>query len=291
MKRPLATGRSTSRIWIAVGASLVVVAVVLLVLALLQPGSAAPGPQTPEVTREETAEPTTAVPPSPTPEPSPTTPPAVASVNGYTITQEYLDRSVALNGVLSDFAGQQPLGRSDTLRRLIMQQLVLQGAPHEVETTDEEVDNYIVRMQEAWNVEEDTMISELEAVGVDRDFLNETIHRLLTVQKAAQELSSEGHNVETWLSEQQEEADIEILESMSGLSPTPSTEPENGSSPSAEPTATPEKRPSPTPEPEQADIPDVAPDFTLKQAGGGTFTLQDQLAEGPVVLVFFERCG
>lgn len=48
------------------------------------------------------------------------------------------------------------------------------------------------------------------------------------------------------------------------------------------PTSTPATRP---------EVPDLAPDFTLERAGGGTFRLSDQLEEGPVVLVFFERCG
>ena len=50
------------------------------------------------------------------------------------------------------------------------------------------------------------------------------------------------------------------------------------------------KPPTPTPAP-RPEVPDVAPDFTLDRAGGGAFTLKDQLEEGPVVLVFFERCG
>jgi peroxiredoxin len=50
------------------------------------------------------------------------------------------------------------------------------------------------------------------------------------------------------------------------------------------------KPPTPTPG-LQPDVPETAPDFTLDRADGGSFTLQEQLEEGPVVLVFFERCG
>lgn len=72
-------------------------------------------------------------------------------------------------------------------------------------------------------------------------------------------------------------------------SPTPAPTPTTR--PPATTTATPLiKPPTPTPGP-QPDVPDVAPDFTLDRAGGGSFTLNQQLEEGPVVLVFFERCG
>jgi uncharacterized lipoprotein len=52
--------------------------------------------------------------------------------------------------------------------------------------------------------------------------------------------------------------------------------------------------PTPTPEaqlPYGVTIPQVAPDFSLPQAGGGRFEMSDQLARGPVVLVFFQRVG
>ena len=38
-------------------------------------------------------------------------------------------------------------------------------------------------------------------------------------------------------------------------------------------------------------LPQTAPDFTLEQTGGGAFTLSEQLAQGPVVLVFFRVGG
>jgi hypothetical protein len=64
-------------------------------------------------------------------------------------------------------------------------------------------------------------------------------------------------------------------------------------------TPMPTKRPTPTPAVSPALQPSsplpttatkTAPDFTLGRADGSTFTLSEQLAQGPVVLVFFQRC-
>jgi len=288
MNRSSLGGALKSRIWIVLGASLIVVAGLLLLVAFLRPGSAAPE-QDPT---EERAEATTAVPasPTPTPEPSPTEPAIVASVNDYTITREYLEEATALNQVLSKLAGQAPLGEAETLQRLISQQLVLQGAPSEVEITDAHVESYIDRMQEAWRVDEERMVAELEAAGVERPFLEETIHRLLTVQTAAQALSQDGEDVEAWLNERREAADIQFFVPTSELSPAPTVTSEVNPT-REEPTSPPETSSSRTPAAQQPVIPESAPDFTLERAGGGTLTLSDQLEEGPVVLVFFERCG
>ena len=60
--------------------------------------------------------------------------------------------------------------------------------------------------------------------------------------------------------------------------------------PAATSTAT--RVPTPTPNPTAVpDSPEAAPDFTLRGAKGIQLTLSEQLAEGPVVLVFFTSGG
>ena len=85
-------------------------------------------------------------------------------------------------------------------------------------------------------------------------------------------------------------SDVTTVTTLSTKSPvtTPATSP---ISPIPEPSAA---SPIPTPEtqlPYGVTIPQVAPDFSLAQAGGGRFKMSDQLARGPVVLVFFQRVG
>jgi hypothetical protein len=119
---------------------------------------------------------------------------------------------------------------------------------------------------------------------------------MLTVQAALEALESEGHNTTTWLEEQRESAEIVINEEFKGAT-VPYTPPQ---SPLAPPDAL-SPIPTPVPAPEtpstvnadDADpaLPEIAPDFTLVRAGGDRFTLADQLTQGPVVLVFFQRCG
>jgi hypothetical protein len=106
----------------------------------------------------------------------------------------------------------------------------------------------------------------------------DSIRRLLTVEASVLSLQEEGHDLSEWLGKQHEDAQIVVFE---GVVSTEKPE----SSPTAQAEA-----PTSAPGPE-AEVPDVAPDFTLSRAGGGSFTLNNQLEEGPVVLVFFEKCG
>lgn len=268
MERP---SKKRRPIWSILGVAVLVAAIALVAAALIDPELAAPAP--------EPAEPLSATATNVSPltspdtsasETSPNSVPIAARVNGYTITQSYLNKTIKLNTVLGRLSGADVFGERDTLERLIRSQLILQGATDIDEPTDEDVEAFMGNLQESWGVTYETLVQELEAVDVEPSFLEETIERLLTVQAAVESLQSEGINVSEWLLEQEEDAEIFIAEDLAQTDEAES--------------------PVPTPD-ELSAVPEVAPDFTLRRAGGGTLTLKNQLEEGPVVLVFFEKCG
>lgn len=270
-------------IWIILGAGLLVAAGVLIVAALVNPGSAAPTPEETQAPSATATRPSSTSPAAtPVPETSSSSSSVAASVNGYTITQSYLSKTVKLNTVLGQLSGADVLGERETLDRLIRSQLILQGVSAVDEPTDEDIEGFISRLMQGWGVSDERLVQELEAVGLERAFLEDTIERLLTVQAAVDSLESEGHDVTEWLREQEEDAEIMVFEDLAQAD-------EAEAPPEAEPTDD-AKPPTPTAV-ARPEVPEVATNFTLDRAGGGTWALEDQLEEGPVVLVFFERCG
>jgi hypothetical protein len=201
-------------------------------------------------------------------------------VNGYGIAESYLSQTMRLNEVLGELSGTSMLDEEETLQRLISSQLILQGVTDIEEPTRQDVESFISALEGSWGVSDEALVEMLQAVGLERAFLEDTIERLLTVEAGVQSLEDEGHTISEWLREQEQEADITISEDAAAA--------EEAETP---PTATrPVQTPTLTPAPE-AEVPEVAPDFTLSRAGGGSFTLANQLEKGPVVLVFFEKCG
>jgi hypothetical protein len=201
-------------------------------------------------------------------------------VNGYTITQSYFSQTVRLNEILGELSGVPTLDEEETLQRLIMSELILQGVTSLEEPTQHDVESFIASLEEGWGVSDETVVQRLQAAGLERAFLEHTIERLLTVEAGVQSLRDEGHSIAEWLTEQEQDAEITVSEDLFSAE-------EAEASPTARPTV---ETGTPTPG-AQSEVPDVAPDFTLGEAGGGSFTLADQLAKGPVVLVFFEKCG
>ena len=272
-----------SRTWSILGAVLLVAVGLVLAVTFFGPRVAAPEPT--QVPPTETA----AVSPleSPLPEPDPDTGELAASVDGSPITQEYLSKTVRLNRVLGALSGASVLGERETLERLVRSQVILNGAPPGDGPTDDEVEGFISSLQRNWGVSDATVVARLEAEGLERGFLEETIKRLLTVQAAVDGLETEGHNLSEWLRAQQQEADIWMIED-----PAEADKTELGGAEESTDLSPPEETTAATEPPASGpEVPTVAPAFTLEQAGGGSFALEERLSEGPVVLVFFERCA
>ena len=217
--------------------------------------------------------------------------PVVASVNGRAISHSSWVEAVLLDQVLSGLAGQPAPTPDETLQRLINEELVLQAIPPEQEPTAEQIEAHIATLEQGWGVYDPAVVTALEKVGLARIAFEQAIERLLKVQASLETLESQGYNSRAWLEEQRASAEIQIFEDVAVLPasiarspiPTPPTSPL--SAPTVESPV-----PSPVPAPALA-LPKVAPDFTLERAGGGALTLTEQLAQGPVVLVFFQKCG
>ena len=229
--------------------------------------------------------------------------PVVASVNGQPIRYSSWLKAVRLDQVLSDLAGQPIPVPGETLERLIDQELVLQALPQERASEPDQVGQYIARLQDAWGVDDATLVTALTNVGLIRADLERAVARLLTVQAGLDALGSQGQDTSKWLEDQWAGAEIEIDQAMENATMpyTPIAQVQSQPPPATTevvliPTAIPvpattsPAEPAPTPATDRA-LPEIAPDFTLDRASGGRFTLSEQLAQGPVVLVFFQKCG
>lgn len=275
-------GQSTlSRIWIIIGSGCLVVAGFLTLWTIIGREPSPPPPTStpfiPTATSSPTPLPPTPLPPTPTATPDP----VVAHVNGYTITHSLWYEATLLDHVASDLAGQEAPQPDQVLQRLISESLIRQAFPPEQEPTEEEIEERISAMERAWGIEDANLVAELEAVGLDREAFYQAIYRVMVVQAGLKELEEQGENLASWLQEQRETAEITTVEGV----PTPAIPPPQSLTETQE-------SPTPTSTPDVSSaIPEVAPEFVLQRATGGTFTLTKQLAEGPVVLVFFQKCG
>nr|HID13035.1 hypothetical protein [Anaerolineae bacterium] len=273
---------TSSRIWAVLGIGIVVIAGLGLLLAFLGRGPGAPTPMTSSIIS------------------TPADDPVVASVNGRSIRYSFWMEAVLLDQVMSGLAGQTAPTPDETLQRLINEELVLQAIPPERAPTAEQVEAQIAALEQTWGVDDAAVVTALVGAGLDRAAFERAVERLLVVQAGLEALQRQGYDTTAWMEEQRASAKILIFENVAALTipiaqspiatlatspiPVPATE-----SPVASPTPAPATE-MPSPAPALA-IPEVASDFTLERAGGGTLTLSEQLAQGPVVLVFFQKCG
>jgi hypothetical protein len=277
---------SKPRLWATFGVSITALVGLGLLMVFLSRGPGAPAPMV--------ASPTLTIDEDPT----------VASVNGRPIKRSSWMQAALLDQVMSGIAGQPAPTSDETLQRLINEDLLLSTFPPEQPPTTEQIEAQIARLENSWNVTDEAVTLALDNIGLDRPAFVQAIGRLLIVQASLDALQAQGYHISTWLEEQRASAEIvfdaeldSVVAAQLPASPTPPQTPLSTATMSPIPTPMPTPIPladlsplSPPTPPVQA-IPEIAPDFTLAQASGGSFTLSEQLAQGPVVLVFFQKCG
>ncbi len=195
----------------------------------------------------------------------------VAIVEGQPIGLNFWAEAVLLDRAMSRLAGVPAPAPQETLDRLINEVLVLRAAPQPLPDR-EEVEARIAALKTAWGVTDEQVVATLGEFGLNWEALERAVSRLMMVQQAQTTLESQGMPIQDWLKRERSRARIVTYPERMQVSfvlPTPTATPVATSTPKGV----------------------QAPDFTLEQAGGGTLTLSELMARGPVVLVFFQRCG
>ncbi|RME37809.1 MAG: hypothetical protein D6793_03675 [Thermoflexia bacterium] len=210
----------------------------------------------------------TPLPTVPAPSPTPADPP-VAQVEGEVIRHSVWMEAVLLDGVMSRLAGIPAPSPTETLDRLINEILVLRAVPEVRPPTPGEVESRIAELEAMWGVSDDQVVQALAEAGLTQEVLKRTVARFLQVQEAQARIEASGTPIAEWLARERRRA--RILTYPERMRDVP--------------------RVSPVPTPASMAPTVGVPDFTLERAGGGTLALSEQLARGPVVLVFFQRCG
>jgi hypothetical protein len=224
---------------------------------------------------------------------------AIALVNARPISYSSWVEAALLDQVLNGVSGQPIPDPDETLERLINEELILQAVPPEGSPTEAEIEQQITALENAWGVSDQDVIAALEAADQTRAAFSRSVARLLVVQSGMEELQDQGYELAKWIQDKRSQSQISILRdpdlsTLGVISVLPTTSP----IPTPKGTALPSftspiaaGSQSPAADPATLAIPEVAPDFTLERAGGGSLTLSDQLAKGPVVLAFFQRFG
>jgi hypothetical protein len=208
----------------------------------------------------------------------------VATVNGEPIERSVWLEAVLVDQVMSGLAGVVPPSPEETLDRMINERLMINAVEPD-EPSAQQIEATIVDMEDTWGVDDDQVTQALEQVGLNRESFENAIARVLMVQQSQEILLSRGHTPEDWLAQERAGAAIEIFAERLTLDDLTSEAEEDSTAVAPET--------DPAPDSSGADTPGItlAPDFTLRQVGVGDLTLSQQLSQGTVVLVFFQKCG
>ncbi len=134
----------------------------------------------------------------------------LATVNGQTIGVNEWAEQYLLDQVLSRLSGQPAPTSRQTLDRLINEALLLQTYP-QTPPDEAEVEQQILDLKLAWQVDDATLTKNLSAAGLSSEVFTRTVRHLLMVKAAQDQLAAE-HDPATWFGEMRQKGNVTVDE-------------------------------------------------------------------------------
>jgi peroxiredoxin len=200
-----------------------------------------------------------------------------ATIDGIPISYPDWQIATRLDATMSRLTGQPIPSAEETLDRLVNETLLLRGADLEsASVAPLEIQDRIAGLQTAWGLSADQISAALQAADLTDRSLEERVARLILVERAIQTLSAQQPDLEAWLAQARQSAQVSLLQA---LEPTTTPQPTLQAEPQGETTSQSTNPQSPNPQ-------SPAPDFTLTSLDGQTIQLSD-LRGRPVLLNFW----
>lgn len=217
---------------------------------------------------------------------------AVASVDGEPISELEWQQAVALDRMMSAFAGQPEPSAEAVLQRLVNQRLVLRQAQQlQLSATIPQAETRLAELIARWGIGQAELSTALTQAGLTRAQVLEAIRRLLMVEAYLARFGSH-ESASRWLTQQRQQARVSIYVDLAAQAQPPRLRaaalpatplvlmPAQPTIAPSSPTPSVSAPSTPTPSPDHA-----APDFTLPDLDGQPVSLSQ--FRGQVVVLNF----
>jgi peroxiredoxin len=219
----------------------------------------------------------------------------VATINNYTITQQAWDKATRLDAVMNQLAGQPPATAEQTLDQLINEVIVLATVSEVPALPPNEVEARTAFLQQAWGVSNEEVVAALNESNLTPTDLTARVSRLIQVETALHQLTTQHANLDTWLQSMRASAEIGLYQPLAQTTSQTAANPEQAISISqaqskAEPAANTQTLAPPSNMPVAPYAGNAAPDFTLPQLNGEPLTLSDFRGKPAIVNFWASWC-
>jgi peroxiredoxin len=194
-----------------------------------------------------------------------------ATVNDEVITRQVWQQATLLDAVMSRLARQPIPTAEETLDRLINEIIVLAGVFKALDPTLEAVEARIAALETNWQVTDEVVEAALTEAGLNRSALTDRVRRLIQVEAALNQLTTDTGDINTWLAEARTSTEIGLYHALA----------ENASPPPSQSSTANRQSQIPNPKSPPPDLPiapyaqNLAPDFTRPQLNGEPLTLSN----------------